>query len=68
MKKFVIAGVLISALYLIFPGMLFAGDKLAEAPVVRSVGCACCGYFSSAGCDRHSRSAGCAEKLHAGGR
>ena len=33
MKRFVIAGVLISMLYLIFPGMLFAGDKLAEAPV-----------------------------------
>ena len=33
MKRFVIAGVLISILYLFFSGMLFAGDKLAEAPV-----------------------------------
>ncbi len=33
MKRFVIIGVLISILYLFFSGMLFAGDKLAEAPV-----------------------------------
>ena len=34
MKRFVIIGVLISILYLIVPGLLFAGDKLAEAPVL----------------------------------
>ncbi|MDP3284446.1 MAG: hypothetical protein Q8M56_08465, partial [Desulfobacterales bacterium] len=33
MKKFAIVGALIGMLYIIFPGMLFAGDKLAEAPV-----------------------------------
>lgn len=33
MKRFAIAGVLISMMYLMFPGMLFAVDKLAEAHV-----------------------------------
>lgn len=33
MKRFAIIGVLISIVYLFFSGMLFAGDKLAEAPV-----------------------------------
>jgi len=32
MKRFVIVTVLISMLYLFFSGLLFAGDKLAEAP------------------------------------